>query len=268
MAVIAFGAIGENFFTELLGHPHETLTVINNSKVEEHTYRIVFWIASIPAILAVLVLAIFVKDIRKAKGGQIRLPVLTLKPFDRNFKIFLPILILFTLGNSSDAFLLLRAKNLGVATVFIPVLWVVLHIVKMLSSMPGSAWSDKVGRRKAIVVGWLIYSVIYFGFAFAKTQWQIWALFAFYGLYFGLTEGTEKAFIADLVPSEFRGTAYGVYNFAIGIGAFPASVIMGKLWDSFGPTVAFGFGAILSLLAMVLLIIAIPNRINVSDSDI
>ena len=261
MAIIAFGAIGENFFTDLLGHPHETLTIINNSNVEEHTYRIVFWLASIPAILAVVVLAIFVKDIRRNSEGQIKLPVLTLKPFDRYFKIFLPIVILFTLGNSSDAFLILRAKNLGVSTAFIPILWVVLHIVKMLSSMPGSAWSDKIGRRKVIVIGWLVYSIIYFGFAYAKSEWHIWVLFALYGIYFGLTEGTEKAFVADLVPSELRGTAYGVYNFAIGIGAFPASVIMGKLWDSFGPTVAFSFGAILSLLAMFLLLLAIPARI-------
>jgi MFS family permease len=265
MAVIAFGAIGENFFTDLLGHPHETLTIINNSKVEEHTYRIVFWFASIPAILSILVLAIFVKDIRRNNEVQIKLPVLTLKPFNRNFKLFLPILILFTLGNSSDAFLLLRAKDLGVATVFVPILWVVLHIVKMISSMPGSAWSDKVGRRKAIAVGWLIYSIIYFGFAYSKTEWHIWVLFALYGIYFGLTEGTEKAFVADLVPSELRGTAYGVYNFAIGIGAFPASVIMGKLWDSFVPTVAFGFGSVISLLAMILLILLMPARINVKE---
>jgi len=265
MAVIAFGAIGQNFFTDLLGHPHETLTIINNSKVEERTYRVVFWFASIPAILSVLVLAIFVKDVRRNNEIQIKLPVLTLKPFNRNFKLFLPILILFTLGNSSDAFLLLRAKDLGVATVFVPILWVVLHIVKMLSSMPGSAWSDKVGRRKAIVVGWLVYSIIYFGFAYAKTEWHIWTLFALYGIYFGLTEGTEKAFVADLVPSELRGTAYGVYNFAIGIGAFPASVIMGKLWDSFGPTVAFGFGSIISLLAVILLVLLMPARVNVKE---
>ena len=265
MAVIAFGAIGQNFFTDLLGHPHETLTIINNSKVEEHTYRVVFWFASIPAILSVLVLAIFVKDVRRTNEIQIKLPVLTLKPFNRNFKLFLPILILFTLGNSSDAFLLLRAKDLGVATVFVPILWVVLHIVKMLSSMPGSAWSDKVGRRKAIVVGWLVYSIIYFGFAYAKTEWHIWVLFALYGIYFGLTEGTEKAFVADLVPSELRGTAYGVYNFAIGIASFPASVIMGKLWDSFGATVAFGFGSVISLLAVILLVLLMPARVNVKE---
>jgi len=265
MAVIAFGTIGQNFFTDLLERPHETLTIINNSKVEEHTYRIVFWFASIPAILSVLVLSIFVKDKRRANEGQIKLPVLTLRPFNRYFKLFLLILILFTLGNSSDAFLLLRAKDFGVATVFIPILWVVLHIVKMLSSMPGSAWSDKVGRRKVLVVGWLVYSAIYFGFAYAKTEWHIWTLFAIYGIYFGLTEGTEKAFVADLVPSELRGTAYGIYNFAIGIGAFPASVIMGKLWDSFGPTMAFSFGAILSLLAMILLILVIPAKINTNS---
>jgi MFS family permease len=130
----------------------------------------------------------------------------------------------------------------------------------MLSSMPGSAWSDKVGRKKVIIIGWLVYSIIYFGFAFAKTQWHVWLLFAFYGIYFGLTEGTEKAFVADLVPAELRGTAYGVYSFAIGIGAFPSSLLMGKLWDSFGPMVAFSFGSIVSLIAMIALWSFIPKH--------
>jgi MFS family permease len=264
MASVIFGA---SFFTDLK-NPHETLTVIKNSdsdsaggnKIDEHTYRVVFWCSSIPAILSVLVLVFFVKDIRRT-GESVKLPILTLKPFDRYFKIFMPIVILFTLGNSSDAFLILRAKNLGVAEILVPILWAALHVIKMLSSMPGSAWSDKVGRRKVIVIGWLIYSLIYFGFAFAKYEWHVWVLFMLYGIYFGLTEGTEKAFVADLVPSELRGTAFGIYNFAIGIGAFPSSLLMGKLWDSFGPTIAFSFGATISLVAMLLLLIAIPSRI-------
>lgn len=227
----------------------------------ERDFRIIFWLASIPAILSVLVLVFFVKEIRRA-GEPTKLTGLTLKPFDRYFKRFLPILILFTLGNSSDAFLIMRAKDLGVATVLIFILWVVLHIVKMLSSMPGGAWSDKVGRRRAIVTGWTVYSMVYLGFAFASHQWHIWALFALYGIYFGLTEGTEKAFVADLVPSELRATAYGIYNFAIGISAFPASSIMGVLWQAFNPTIAFIFGAALSLIAMILLLAAIPARIS------
>ncbi len=270
--IMASAIFGAGFFVDLFSNTQETVLLIDGSnsdggsvkenKIDEHTYRIVFWCSSIPAILSVLVLIFMVKDIRQADEKRAKLPVLTLKPFDRNFKVFLPIVILFTLGNSSDAFLILRAKDLGVAEILVPILWAALHVVKMLSSMPGSAWSDKVGRRKVIIVGWMVYSVIYFGFAFAKAQWHVWLLFMFYGIYFGLTEGTEKAFVADLVPTELRGTAYGVYNFAIGIGAFPACLLMGKLWDSFGPTVAFSFGAIISLVAMILLFLAIPSRLQ------
>jgi MFS family permease len=212
------------------------------------------------------VLIFLVTEIRRT-GELEKLPVLTLKPFDLYFKRFLPVVILFTLGNSSDAFLVLRAGNLGVATAFVPILWIALHIVKMLSSTPGGAWSDKVGRRKAIITGWGVYSLIYLGFAFAARQWHIWLLFALYGIYFGFTEGPQKAFVADLVPSELRATAYGVYHFAIGIATLPASLIMGALWQRFNPTVAFIFGAALSLIAMVLLVIMIPNRVSHRGTD-
>jgi MFS family permease len=260
-AILAALLLGSGFFANLVRHPVDTLSRMEEMQPSERNFRTVFWLASIPAILAVLVLVFFVKEIRR-KGEYAKLPVLTLKPFDRYFKRFIPIIILFTLGNSSDAFLILRAKDLGVATIFVPILWVALHIVKMLSSMPGGAWSDKVGRRKVIIAGWTVYSLIYLGFALARNQWHIWSLFTFYGIYFGLTEGTEKAFVADLVPSELRATAYGIYNFAIGIAAFPASLIMGILWQSFNATVAFTFGAALALIAMLLLALAIPARIS------
>lgn len=266
-AIMAALLLGSGFFADLVRHPVDTLSRVEKVQEEqplertERNFRTVFWLASIPAILAVIVLIFLVKEIRRT-GEYARLPVLTLKPFDRYFKRFIPIIILFTLGNSSDAFLILRAKDLDVATIFVPILWVALHIVKMLSSMPGGAWSDKAGRRKVIIAGWTVYSLIYLGFAFARHQWHIWSLFTLYGIYFGLTEGTEKAFVADLVPSELRATAYGIYNFAIGIAAFPASFIMGLLWQSFNATVAFTFGAALALIAMVLLAMAIPASVS------
>jgi len=269
-AILAALLLGSGFFADLVRHPVDTLSRVEQAQEvqplekSEQNFRMVFWLASIPAILAVLVLIFLVKEIRR-KGEYAKLPVLTLKPFDRYFKRFIPIIILFTLGNSSDAFLILRARDLGVATIFVPILWVALHIVKMLSSMPGGAWSDKVGRRKVIITGWTVYSLIYLGFAFARHQWHIWSLFTLYGIYFGLTEGTEKAFVADLVPSELRATAYGIYNFAIGIAAFPASFIMGVLWQSFNSTVAFTFGAALALIAMLLLALAIPTRVSARE---
>jgi len=260
-ALMAGMFFGPGVFATLISHPLDTLAHMENMQPTERDFRTIFWVASIPAILAVLVLVFLVTENRRT-GEHTNLPVLTLKPFDRYFKRFLPIVLLFTLGNSSDAFLILRAKDLGVATVFIPILWIVLHISKMTFSVPGGVWSDKVGRRKVITAGWGVYSLIYLGFAFARHEGHIWSLFALYGIYFGLTEGTEKAFVADLVPSALRGTAYGIYNFAIGIGALPASLIMGALWQTFNPTVAFIFGATLSLIAMVLTILAIPARIS------
>jgi MFS family permease len=215
-------------------------------------YRLVFWIAVIPAIIGVIVLIAGAEEI--AIPGDTQATSLQLKGFDRNFYFYLVIVILFTLGNSSDAFLLLRARDLGVPAALIPILWLVLHVSKMASSMPCGSLSDKIGRKKVIIFGWIIYALTYAGFASAASSWQPWVLFAVYGLFFGFTEGTEKAFVADLVKPEQRGTAYGIFNFAIGIGALPASVIMGILWHRHSPVVAFGFGATLALLASVLLI--------------
>jgi MFS family permease len=214
--------------------------------------RIVFGLAAVPALLSVLVILLFVREVPPAGGARTALPQLTLRPFDRRFRRYLAILLLFTLGNSSDAFLLLRAQQVGMAAALIPLAWVALHVVKMVTSLPAGSLSDRVGRRSLILGGWAIYAVVYLGFAAAAHPFQIWALFLVYGVYFGLTEGVEKAFVADLVPEHLRGTAYGVFNFAIGVGAFPASAIMGLLWERFGPAVAFTYGAMLALLAAIL----------------
>jgi MFS family permease len=214
--------------------------------------RLVFGLAAVPALLSVLVILLFVREIAPTGGPRAAPPQLTLRPFDRRFRRYLAILLLFTLGNSSDAFLLLRAQQVGMAAALIPLAWVALHVVKMVTSLPAGSLSDRVGRRSLILVGWAIYAAVYLGFAAASHPLQIWALFLVYGVYFGLTEGVEKAFVADLVPEHLRGTAYGVFNFAIGVGAFPASAIMGLLWEHFGPAVAFTYGAALALLAAIL----------------
>jgi len=185
---------------------------------------------------------------------------LTLRPFDRRFKLFLGIVILFTLGNSSDAFLILKAKEVGVPISLIPILWMVLHIVKSLSATPGGILSDHLGRRGVIIAGWLLYSGVYWAFAWADSFGMIWVLFAVYGLFYGLTEGGERALVADLVPPQLRGMAYGLYNFSIGIGALPASLLMGLLWEKISPKAAFGSGATLALLAALLLWLALSIR--------
>jgi MFS family permease len=216
------------------------------------SYRAIFWLASIPAALCVLVLVAAVREI-PAQGPPARLPLLTLRPYDSRFKGFLCIVTLFTLGNSSDAFLLLRAREAGVAEMAVPLLWAALHVVKSTSSLGAGILSDHIGRRRAIVAGWLVYAVVYAGFAVVGSAWQVWGLFLVYGLYFGLTEGVEKALVADLTPVEARASAYGVYHTAIGVTALPASLLTGWLWQAFGAPVAFGTGAALAAAAAALL---------------
>ena len=174
----------------------------------------------------------------------------SLGAFDSNFKRFLAVIALFTLSNSTDAFLLLRAEQAGVRPAMLPLLWMVLHFSKVFSSIVGGDLSDRVGRRAMIVSGWLIYALVYIGFAFVDAAWQAWALFIIYGLYFGLTEGVEKALVADLVTDEKRGTAFGFYNLAYGITVFPASLAFGYVWSTRGATPAFLMSAAISVLAI------------------
>jgi MFS family permease len=216
------------------------------------SYRAVFWLAGIPAALCVLVLVSSVREV-PAQGPPARLPLLTLRPYDRRFKGFLGIVTLFSLGNSSDAFLLLRAREAGVGDGTIPLVWAALHAVKSICSLAGGILSDRIGRPGAILAGWMVYAAVYAGFAVATTAWQAWGLFLVYGLYFGLTEGAEKALVADLVPVEARASAYGVYHTAVGITALPASLLTGWLWQAFGPALAFAVGAVLATAATVLL---------------
>jgi MFS family permease len=175
------------------------------------------------------------------------------------FQRYLLIVLIFTLGNSTDAFLLLRAQQLGVPVTLLPMIWVVLHIVKMGFSVPGGILSDRIGRRIVIVAGWIVYALVYAGFGQASQLWHAWALFAVYGVYFGLTEGVEKALVADFAPAHLRGSAFGLYHLIVGAGAFPASLLFGVVWQKAGPSAAFGMGAVLALLAGLLLAV-LPMR--------
>ena len=222
--------------------------------------RTVFWLAAIPGVLSFLVLVAFVREIPRAATAPAGTgPDLTL-PLDTRFWRVLGVIFLFTLGNSTDAFLLLRANQLGVSVALAPVLWAALHVVKSLSSTPGGALSDRIGRRPTLIMGWTLYAAVYFGFAHAATAWQAWALFGVYGVFFGLTEGSERALVADLVIPERRGTAFGWYNLSIGLGALPASLLFGWVWDHAGAPVAFGMGAALALAAAVGMLVVGPRR--------
>ena len=208
----------------------------------------------IPAFLAVIILALGAREVATASKG-IAPPKLTWAGLDKRFKFFLLAVILFTLGNSSDSFIVLRGQERGLNVIQLMGMSLTFNAVYALLSSPAGSLSDRIGRRALILTGWLIYGIIYIGFALAHTGAQIWVLFAFYGIYYALTEGTARALIADLVPAPQRGTAYGIFYASVGFMALPASVIAGVLWQGiggwtgFGPSAPFLFGASLSLLA-------------------
>ena len=222
--------------------------------------RTVFALAAIPAAIAVVTVIAAVREPPTARvAPRPDSPRLT-TDLGRRFWLVLAVLFVFTLGNSTDAFLLLRANELGVPAALVPVLWAMLHVVKAAASTPGGALSDRFGRRPLLIAGWLLYAAVYLALGFAAEAWHAWALFAVYGVYFGLTEGVEKALVADLVPPERRGAAFGWFNLAIAAGALPASVIFGLVWDAHGAAAAFGLGASLALLATVGAFVVIERR--------
>jgi len=240
---------------------------VNPTSPTAREYQQVFLYASIPVVLGLFVIVFFVKENPKETPPLEQPKIkLSLKEFDGNFKRFLLVVALFTLSNSTDAFLLLRAEQTGVPVAVLPLLWMFLHFSKVVSSLIFGELSDKVGRKTLIFAGWIVYAVVYAGFAFADSAWQAWILFLIYGVYFGLTEGVEKALVADLVPKGKRGTAYGFYNLAFSITVFPASIIFGSLWDLFGATTAFLISAVISICAAVLLL-TVQTKQRIQDAE-
>jgi MFS family permease len=235
----------------------------NDIALGESTFRTIVLISIIPAVLAVLVLALGARDI--PVSGKEKAPKFALLALGKPFLVFMIIVGIFDLGNSSDAFLILRAQERGMSVVGMLSMLVIFNLVYTLVSTPAGALSDRIGRERLIIAGWLVYAAIYFGFGMAQTSWQVWVLYAVYGLYYGLAYGTSKAMVADLVPENVRGTAYGTYNAVLGILDLPASIIAGVLWQGIGAWQGLGasapflFGAAMSLLAAVLLRFWLPK---------
>jgi MFS family permease len=222
----------------------------DNLTLTLETYLWLVLLAVLPGLASVVVLAGWVEERSKTTAAAAR-SKFRWSEVDSRFWNFIGVLVLFTLGNSSDAFLMLRAQTLGLSTVEIFLAVAAFNVVISLSSTKGGALSDVLGRRGLIVAGWIIYAVIYFGFAFASAWWHAWILYAGYGLYYGAFQGAASALVSDLVPENVRGTAYGIFNAALGIAAFPASLVAGFLWDWYGPAAPFFFGGGLSILAVV-----------------
>ena len=230
----------------------------SDATLSPQTFRTLVGLSLIPAVLAVLVLAFGAKETARKIDGK--LPRFSLAGFDKRFKFFLLVVVLFTLGNSSDSFLVLRAQSLGANLAGILAMIFIFNSLYAIVSSPAGRLSDRIGRKQVILAGWIIYALVYLGLALAESSWHIFGLYVLYGLYYALTEGVAKAFIADLVAKEQRGTAYGLYNAAVGLTVFPASFIAGVLWQGLGPFSGFGppapflFGSVLAFVSAGLLI--------------
>jgi MFS family permease len=229
------------------------LTQSGAAELTRHTFQDVVLASIIPAVLAVLILALGVKEVAAARKETANLPSLKWKTFDKRFRAFLIVVIIFTLGNSSDSFIILRGQNRGLSVLQIMGMLMTFNAIYAALAGPLGSLSDRVGRRKLMLIGWTIYGLVYLGFALSHTGVEIWILYAIYGIYYALTEGVAKALVADIVPQEQRGTAFGLFNAAIGFSALPASLIAGVLWQVISPAAPFVFGACLALIAGFLL---------------
>lgn len=224
-------------------------------------YRSLFAWTIVPGIVVVVLLARLKDDRAPAESNGKPQPTLTgWRHLPPRLWTLLGILFVFTLGNASDAFILLRLSDIGVGATWIPIIWAALHVVKASSSVIGGTWSDQVGRRRLIAAGWVVYALVYFAFAMVEGRAAVITTFMVYGLYYGMTEGAERALIADLTPEGLRGTAFGLYNAAVGVGALIASVLFGLVWTYLSPATAFGMGGTLALLAAALLVLVPAPR--------
>jgi MFS family permease len=240
-------------------------------------YRTLFALTIVPGAIAVALIFFVREDAassggssgsgRSGRGGARAAPAETTtdEPLPRQFTWFMIVLAIFTLGNSTDAFLLLKLTDAAGSARFVPLMWAALHVVKAVVSLAGGSWSDRIGRRGVIATGWLVYAAVYAGFAMSETLPVLVAWFLTYGFYFGFAEGTEKALVADLAPPARRGLAFGVYTAVQGLGALAASVVFGLIWRAYGAAVAFGVGASLALVATALLFVII-NPPDAADS--
>lgn len=219
---------------------------------EEWQLRRLFLLSLIPAIPILFLLPLALKETAKAPD-ELPKQQLSLQPLSGNFRRYLAALLLFTLGNASDSFLLVRAKELGVPLYALPILWIVFHLVKSGGNYVTGGWVRRVGARPLIWAGWLWYAAVYAAFGLANSAWQIWVLFLLYALFYALTEPAEKALVATLAGPERQGLAYGWFNLVLGIGALPASLLFGAIYDQAGPLAAFGTGAAFALSASVVL---------------
>jgi len=229
-------------------------------------YRKIFLLSGIPAVLGVLILIAAVREPAHEAEARAAAPSLRLRDFRRPFKLFLLVATIFSLGNFSDAFLILRAQNVGLGVARILLLYALFNTVEAALSTGAGAISDHLGRRNVILAGYLVFAAVYAGFGLARRPADIWALFVFYGLFQALTRGVQTAFAADLVAVGMRGTGLGAYHMLTGAALLPASLIAGYLWDAVNPSAPFYFGAGIALIAALLLAVLFRGSITYTDT--
>ena len=215
-------------------------------------YRLVFWLSMIPGLLAVLTIIIFIRETRAGPLDQAEKPRLGWSSFSGAYKFFIVVVTLFSFGNSSDVFLILRAQNLGMSVAVIPLVYLAFNVVYGLGALPAGLLSDRIGPKPIILLGFVLFGFIYLGFSQAGRPSHIWPLFILYGIFMALTEGVQKAYLATIIPRDFKATGFGLYNTLVGLAVLPASVIGGLLWDRLGPSATFLFGTATSWLAAIL----------------
>lgn len=222
-------------------------------------YRTIFWFSMVPGVVAVVLIVLFIKERGSAPLSAIvsERPRLTLRHFDWRFRSFVIIAAIFSLGNSSDMFLILKAQQTGIPIATIPLLYLLFNLIYSLSAIPAGMAADRFGKKRVILIGFILFAGLYYGFAVAGSVVSIWILFCLYGLFMGLTEEIQKAFLATIIPQEFKATAFGVYNTAVGFAMLPASIIGGWLWDHISPAATFYFGAITATISAILFVIFI-----------
>lgn len=220
----------------------------------DNNFRLIFFLAFIPAFIGILLLLFFVKE-KKREVNSSSTFYFNWHNLDSSFKIFLLISFIFALGNSSDAFLILRAQNLGLSLTLVVLAYVLFNFTYATFSIPAGVISDKIGPRKVLLAGFLLFSAVYLFFGLVRSSFFLWLLFPVYGLYMALTEGVGKAYISNLVPPEKTGTAFGVYNTIIGLTTFFASLFAGLFWTYIGVSAPFIFGSIMALISAFLFVV-------------
>jgi len=218
-------------------------------------YRTIFWLSMVPGVIAVILIILFIEEKKKQVTSQKERPRLTFKHFDWKVKFFIMISTLFALGNSSDAFLILRAQQVGIPALTIPVVYLVFNLVYSMSAIPAGMAADKFGKKRIILLGFVLFAGLYYGFAVVKNVSAVWLLFGLYGLFMALTEGIQKAFLATIIPPDMKATAFGLYAAAVGLAMLPASLIAGWLWEHVSPAATFYFGAATATLSALLFIV-------------